>query len=176
MAVTNPEELRSNNESDVALPQERQLEILAFMLEDEEYGVDIMSIREIIRPVPITLVPRVPEYILGIISLRGRILPVYDLRSRLKLDRKERSKNPRYIVLNTKLGLVGLVADTVTGVVRIPESGVDPTPSVINGEEGEFIRGVAKQENRLVILLNVERVIYTASAAPTEMRDKSSKK
>ncbi len=138
--------------------EERRMELLTFMLEDEEYGVDIMSIREIIRPVPITLVPRVPGYILGIVSLRGRILPVFDLRSRLKLRVVDRPKKPRYIIVTTKQGLVGMIGDTVTGVLRLSESDVDPPPNVIGGEEGDFIRGVAKDGDRLIILLDVDRV------------------
>ncbi len=172
MDVTNPEEIRSSDEAESPAEEESRLEILAFMLEDEEYGVNIMSIREIIRPIPITSVPRVPDYIMGIISLRGRILPVFDLRSRLKLSAAGRPKKPRYIVVTTKQGLVGLVADTVTGVLRVPESVVDPPPSIIVGEEGEFIRGVAKEGERLVILLDIERVFHMGTNGRREGKEK----
>lgn len=172
MTVINPQEVESIPGAEGGSPAEKRLEILSFMLESEEYGVDIMSIREIIRPVPITIVPRVPDYILGIVSLRGRIIPVYDLRNRLKLTPVDRPRKPRYIVLTTKFGLVGMVADTVTGVVRIPESAVDPPPSVINGEEGEFIRGLAKDGDRLIILLNAERIFTIGSGTHSNGRER----
>lgn len=140
---------------------EEKIELLAFKLSDEEYVLDINRIKEIIRPVEITKVPRVPLYIKGIISLRGVIVPVYNLKKRLGLpegDAADNSQN-RILIVNFDEEFVGITADAVTGVVKINEDIIEPTPQIIKGVDAEYLKGVARINNKLLILLNLDKVL-----------------
>lgn len=144
-----------------AAVDEEKIELLAFKLSDEEYVLDINRIKEIIRPVEITKVPRVPLYIKGIISLRGVIVPVYNLKKRLGLpeaDADDKSQN-RILIVNFDEELIGITADAVTGVVKINEDIIEPTPQIIKGVDAEYLKGVARINNRLLILLNLDNVL-----------------
>ncbi|MEK6678623.1 MAG: chemotaxis protein CheW [Nitrospirota bacterium] len=141
---------------------EQKIELLAFKLSNEEYVLDINRIKEIIRPVEITRVPRVPSYIKGIISLRGVIVPVYNLKNRLGLSEANEFSNDsqkRILIVNFDEELIGIIVDAVTGVVKINEDIIEPTPQIIKGVDAEYLKGVARTNNRLLILLNLDRVL-----------------
>lgn len=141
---------------------EEKIELLAFKLSNEEYVLDINRIKEIIRPVEITRVPRVPLYIKGIISLRGVIVPVYNLKNRLGLSEANEFSNDsqkRILIVNFDEELIGIIVDAVTGVVKINEDIIEPTPQIIKGVDAEYLKGVARTNNRLLILLNLDRVL-----------------
>lgn len=141
---------------------EKKIELLAFKLSNEEYVLDINRIKEIIRPVEITRVPRVPSYIKGIISLRGVIVPVYNLKNRLGLSEANEFSNDsqkRILIVNFDEELIGIIVDAVTGVVKINEDIIEPTPQIIKGVDAEYLKGVARTNNRLLILLNLDRVL-----------------
>lgn len=141
---------------------EKKIELLAFKLSNEEYVLDINRIKEIIRPVEITRVPRVPLYIKGIISLRGVIVPVYNLKNRLGLLEANEFSNDsqkRILIVNFDEELIGIIVDAVTGVVKINEDIIEPTPQIIKGVDAEYLKGVARTNNRLLILLNLDRVL-----------------
>lgn len=141
---------------------EKKIELLAFKLSNEEYVLDINRIKEIIRPVEITRVPRVPSYIKGIISLRGVIVPVYNLKNRLGLLEANEFSNDsqkRILIVNFDEELIGIIVDAVTGVVKINEDIIEPTPQIIKGVDAEYLKGVARTNNRLLILLNLDRVL-----------------
>lgn len=146
---------RGPEEEDV----EESLQLLTLMLGDEEYGLNIMDIKEIIRPREVTEVPRTPDYVLGIISLRGVIIPVFDIRMRLGLDHGERGRKARVVVVNLADDLYGLLVDSVVQVLSIPLSRIDPPPEIIGGVGADFMKGVGKVEDRLVILLDLEKVL-----------------
>lgn len=141
---------------------EKKIELLAFKLSNEEYVLDINRIKEIIRPVEITRVPRVPSYIKGIISLRGVIVPVYNLKNRLGLSEANEFSNDsqkRILIVNFDEEFIGIIVDAVTGVVKINEDIIEPTPQIIKGVDAEYLKGVARTNNRLLILLNLDRVL-----------------
>lgn len=141
---------------------EKKIELLAFKLSNEEYVLDINRIKEIIRPVEITRVPRVPSYIKGIISLRGVIVPVYNLKNRLGLLEANEFSNDsqkRILIVNFDEEFIGIIVDAVTGVVKINEDIIEPTPQIIKGVDAEYLKGVARTNNRLLILLNLDRVL-----------------
>ena len=141
---------------------EKKIELLAFKLSNEEYVLDINRIKEIIRPVEITRVPRVPSYIKGIISLRGVIVPVYNLKNRLGLSEANEFSNDsqkRILIVNFDEELIGIIVDAVTGVVKLNEDIIEPTPQIIKGVDAEYLKGVARTNNRLLILLNLDRVL-----------------
>lgn len=160
-------EMQSENIADemtLAAPDadEKKIELLAFKLSNEEYVLDINRIKEIIRPVEITRVPRVPLYIKGIISLRGVIVPVYNLKNRLGLLEANEFSNDsqkRILIVNFDEELIGIIVDAVTGVVKINEDIIEPTPQIIKGVDAEYLKGVARTNNRLLILLNLDRVL-----------------
>ncbi|HEX9757419.1 MAG TPA: chemotaxis protein CheW [Nitrospiria bacterium] len=134
-------------------------EYLAFMLSGEEYSVDIMMIKEIIKPVEFTHVPRAPEIIMGIISLRGTILPILNLRKKMGLIDFPVNRQARIVVVSSEKGLVGLLVDSVTGVVRMSEPDIEPPPSVLNEVETVFIKGVGKYRDRFIIFMDINKVL-----------------
>jgi len=135
------------------------VEYLAFRLASEEYAVKVEDVKEIIRLQRITQVPRAPEFVLGIISLRGVIIPVFDIKKRLGLEATERTRSTRIVVLSEKGAPQGIIVDKVTGVARLEASGIEPPPAVIGGVEGEFIEGIGRLDGRLLILFNTGRVL-----------------
>jgi len=141
--------------------EETQAELLGFMLADEEYALDVLEVREIIRLQPITAVPRSADWILGIVTLRGVIVPIFDLRRRLGLPPGEAGPETRIVVAARGGEPAGLVVDRITQVLRVPHDRVEPPPHTIAAAEAEYLRGVARLEDRLVILLNLARVLET---------------
>jgi len=135
-----------------------RLELICFKLSTEEYSFPITEVKEIIKPMEITEVPRVPEYILGIISLRGIIIPICDLRRRLGLPVKEATKSTRIVIASDDVKTLGMVVDEVTEVVRIPASGLEPPPSILAGVSAEFIQAVGRDNHKMVILLNMKKI------------------
>ena len=134
-------------------------ELLGFMISDEEYALDILEIKEIIRLQTITPVPRTPDYLKGIITLRGVIVPIFDLRRRLGLKEREHGPLTRIIVVYRGEEYAGLIVDSITQVMRIGAEQIEPPPTTIGVVEAEFIRGVTRHQERLVILLNLSRVL-----------------
>lgn len=135
--------------------------VLAFRLADEEYGIDLHLIKEIIRPVEITRVPRVSDCIKGVISLRGAIIPVYDVRLRLGLPVLAQDRHSRFIIVECTKGGVGIIVDVVTAVITVSPSDIDPPPVVL-GREKEYISGVGRYQGRLIILFDLTRVLSLA--------------
>ena len=152
------EVLRSQQDEKVE-EEEEAIQLLTFMLAGEEYGLNIMDIKEIVRPKDPTEVPKTPDYILGIISLRGMIIPIFDVKARLGLSATEQDQRSRIIVVKVMENFYGLLVDSVVQVMDIPLSLIEPPPEIIGGVEGEFLRGVGKMEDRLIILLNLARIL-----------------
>ncbi|MBI3811821.1 MAG: purine-binding chemotaxis protein CheW [Nitrospirae bacterium] len=149
-----------NKTPEGALPEiEEVLELLAFRLADEEYAVDILMIREIIRMMEITQVPRRPAFIKGIVSLRGMIIPVFDLRTRLGLTESPPGRSSRILVVGLDRGLVGVIADSVSDVVKVKLSHIEPPPAVRGGSSSAHLKGVTRLDGRLLILLDLEKTV-----------------
>jgi purine-binding chemotaxis protein CheW len=143
--------------------------LATFYLAREEYGVDVRQVQEIRRVTEITSVPRAPAFIRGVINLRGRILPVLDLRRRLGLGEVATDRASRIVVVRVKERLLGLLVDGASQVLKIPVSQVEPAPEEVVQKGGDYIRGVAKLEDRLIILVDLERLLaheLAAEAAP----------
>lgn len=134
------------------------LHLVMFHLDTEEYGVDIGRVQEIIRVGQITAVPNAPEFIRGVINLRGRIIPVLDLRKRLALPGAPMDKYSRIMVVETGTKVLGLLVDRVSQVVRLPQSSVDAPPEDIE-ESRSFVRGIGKLESRLIMIVELDRVL-----------------
>jgi purine-binding chemotaxis protein CheW len=134
------------------------LQLLAFLLSDEEYGIDIRMVKEIIRLTEITPVPRAPSYIQGIISLRGTVLPIFDLRQLLSMPDTKPDKKSRILVVSLEAGLIGIIVDAVTEVVDLDEAELEPPPTVMTNLEADHIKGLGRYKGRLIILLDLEKV------------------
>jgi len=138
---------------------EDQFSLLSFRLANETYAVRLTSIRQIIKLVPITMVPRVPDYVLGIISLRGTVIPVFDLRRVLKLPEAESTRKSRIIIVNQGKFTAGLIVDEVEQVVRMSESKIEPPPPVLGGVEAEYIKGIGRVDSKMIIFLSLEKIM-----------------
>jgi len=139
-------------------------QLVVFKLGGEEFGVDIMQVREIIRKGVITAVPNAPEFVTGVINLRGLITTIIDLRRKLGLLEKEsgeEEQQERVIVVEVDKTTVGMAVDAVTEVTYLSESDIDEVPAMIKESVGtEYLRGVGKLPNRLLILIDLERVLH----------------
>jgi len=135
------------------------IQLVTFSIGEEEFGVDILKVQEIIRTMEITKVPKAPHFVEGVINLRGNVIPIVDLRKRFGLKIREYDKHTRIIVIEINKMIVGFVVDSVSEVLRIPANTVEPPPPVVAGLESEYISGVGKLEDRLLILLDLDRLL-----------------
>ncbi|HUT55400.1 MAG TPA: chemotaxis protein CheW [bacterium] len=140
------------------------LELLSFKLASEIYAVPLTSIRQIIKMIPITTVPRAPEYVLGIISLRGNIIPIFDLRRRLNLQSAETTRKTRIIVVAEGIYTVGLIVDEVEQVVRLPETSLEPPPPMLAGIEAGYIEGIGRHAKKMVLVLALDKILQPIAA------------
>jgi purine-binding chemotaxis protein CheW len=133
--------------------------LVTFYLADEEYALDVRTVQEIIRMSETTHVPRAPQFIKGVINLRGRIIPVVDLKRKLELGEVAPSRLARIVVVKIRERLIGLLVDGASQVLKIPVSAIDAAPEEITDVSTTFIRGVAKMEKRLIILLDLYKIL-----------------
>jgi purine-binding chemotaxis protein CheW len=137
------------------------LQLVSFKIGDEEFGVNILKVQEIIRMLQITKVPNAPAFVEGVVNLRGKVIPIIDLRSRLNMLRRENDSKTRIIVVEIEGKIVGFVVDEVSEVLRIPKSITEAPPTVVSGINSEYITAVGKLEDRLIILLDLDKVLKT---------------
>ncbi|MBI3350955.1 MAG: purine-binding chemotaxis protein CheW [Nitrospirae bacterium] len=143
------------------------VELLGFLLGHEEYSIQVDQVKEIIRPIELTSIPRSSPILMGIISLRGIIIPLFNLKNRFVSLQSENGENrqemadslKRFVIIQTHRGSLGLLADKVTEVMKIKESHIKPSPPLLNKEGQVLIRGIVNFKERLVILLHTNRVI-----------------
>jgi purine-binding chemotaxis protein CheW len=139
-------------------------QFLAFQLGSEEYALDINRISEIIKPREYTDIPRVPDYILGLVSLRGVVVPIFDLRQRFRMGVVELSASARVVVCREGAISAGLLVDKINQVVKIAADRIEPPPAVIAGIDRSLIAGVGRYQGRMIILLNLASVLEITSA------------
>lgn len=138
------------------------LQLVGFVMGKELFGVDILMVQEIIRSAPITSVPNSPEFIEGVINLRGSIIPVIDLRKRLNLYKKDEVKKSDtwIIIVNVEDRVTGFIVDAVTKVMKVPKNSVEPAPDIVTaGLHSQYIQGVCNIDDRLLILLDFSRIL-----------------
>jgi len=135
------------------------LQLVSFNIGNEEFGVDILKVQEINRMLEITQVPNSPEFVDGVINLRGRVIPVIDLRTKLGMPRREHDKSTRIVVVEVNDKTVGFIVDAVSEVLRIPKNITEPPPSIVAGVNSDYITAVGKLEDRLLILLDLEKIL-----------------
>jgi len=141
-------------------------QIVVFKLGDEDYGIEIRQVREIIRKRAITPVPRQPPYVEGVINVRGTIIPVINLRKRFGL-KGEFPENPNTVIVDSVDGMVGILVDSVSEVIRLPRDRIHPPPSIASGMEGEYLRGICRIDDQLLLYLDVEKILSKATPVAT---------
>jgi purine-binding chemotaxis protein CheW len=151
--------IKTKSQREAKTQTEELLQLVSFNIGQEEFGLDIQSVQEINRMVEITHVPNSPEFVSGVINLRGKVIPVINLRKRFGFPPRESDKNTRIIVVELGDMVVGFIVDAVSEVLRIPKNITEPPPSIVAGIGSEYITAVAKLENRLLILLDLERIL-----------------
>jgi purine-binding chemotaxis protein CheW len=135
------------------------MQLVSFVLDKEEYGVEVLKVREIIRMPNITRVPNTPDYVEGVINLRGKVIPIISLRKRFCLDAAENDSRTRIMVMDMTNELTGFIVDSVAEVIRITAGEIQPAPPVVTGGvDQEYLSGVINREDRLLVLLNLERL------------------
>ena len=136
------------------------LQLVIFQLGGEEFGVEIMAVQEIIKMPAITAIPQAPEYVAGVINLRGRIIVVVNLSKKFNILSSEMNKEYKVIVVELENQVIGMMVDSVSEVLRIPNTSVDPAPGMVaSGSSSNYIQGVGKLEDRLLILLDLRNVL-----------------
>ena len=136
-----------------------EMQLVVFELGDESYGVDISRVQDINRMQEITEIPHAPESVVGVINLRGRVIPVIDLRKRFGLPDAVHTKDTRIVVVHLEGNLIGVIVDAVSQVLRIPADIVEPPSPVLAGVDSKYLRGIAKLDDKLVILLDLDFVL-----------------
>ncbi|CCQ97926.1 purine-binding chemotaxis protein [[Clostridium] ultunense Esp] len=137
----------------------KEIKAIVFRLQNEEYGVDVQQVRSIERLEHITRVPNAPDFVKGVINLRGVVTPVIDLRKRFGLPLTPYTDQTRIIIVRIDEIEVGLIVDAANDVIDIPEEMIEAPPEIVGGIGAEYLRGVAKIGTRLLILLNLEKVL-----------------
>jgi purine-binding chemotaxis protein CheW len=144
------------------------MQIVVFQVGGEEYGLDIRSITEVVRPLRITALPRMPEFVEGVINLRGVIIPVVDLRTRFELANiTDNQRTMRMMITRgavsgatgTGRELLGLVVDRADEVIQVPKHDIEPAPEAATGEQVDFITGMGKVGERLIIMLDITKIL-----------------
>jgi purine-binding chemotaxis protein CheW len=147
---------------------EDTVQLVTFQVGAEEYGLDINSITEVVRPHKITPLPRMPQFIEGVINLRGAIIPIVDLRKRFGLaEVRDDLRKMRMMITKgalpaspgTRQELLGLVVDAVKEVLHVPKKDIEPAPEAATGEQADFITGMGKVGDRLIILVDIARIL-----------------
>ena len=135
------------------------LQWVTFQREEETYGINVMQVREVLRYTEIAPVPGAPDYVLGIINLRGNVVTVIDTRSRFGLMEGEVTDNTRIIVIESERQVIGILVDSVAEVVYLRSSEIDTTPSVGTDESAKFIQGVSNRDGKLLILVDLNKLL-----------------
>ncbi|MCM2270975.1 MAG: chemotaxis protein CheW [candidate division Zixibacteria bacterium] len=142
-----------------------ELQLVSFNIGSEEFGVDILKVQEINRMVEITRVPQTPHYVEGVINLRGKVIPIIDLRKRFNLEVRAYDKNTRIVVVDINGMVMGMIVDAVSEVLRLQSNTIESAPDIVTGVNADYIQGVAKLEDRLLIFLDLSKVVETVDAA-----------
>lgn len=135
------------------------LQMVICQLSDEEFGIEIYKVKEIIRIPSITKIPQIPDHVKGVINLRGSIIPIIDLAARFGMVHKDASENSRIVVLEIGDLTAGVIVDSVNEVLNIPGENIEPAPDIlVSGIAGKYVQGVGKVDDRLLILLDIDRI------------------
>jgi purine-binding chemotaxis protein CheW len=143
----------------------REIQVACFRLGEDIYAVDIMRIKEIIRPQKLAALPKAPSFVEGVLNLRGAVIPVIDLRKRFDMPPREIDRNRRLLIITVAIGDMGIAVDEVTEVITIPVAHIKPPPQVTRGVGAEYLLGVCLGQDSLIMLLNPDRLLTGGETA-----------
>jgi purine-binding chemotaxis protein CheW len=138
---------------------EFEVKLAVFMLEKQPYAMDIMKIKQIIRPLKITKLPKAPDFLEGVINLRGVVIPVIDMRKRFGLAAREAGAETKVIIASVERKVVGVIVDDVSEVVPVPKSEIQPPPRVVRGVEATYLLGVCRYKDDILLILNLDEIL-----------------
>ncbi|MEJ8546758.1 chemotaxis protein CheW [Brevibacillus borstelensis] len=141
--------------------EESTVHSILFQMGKEYYGLPISLVKEIIKPLPVTRFPKSPPFVEGVIDLRGRILPIINLRTIFGLEPLPLTEESRFVDLQLDGLNVGIVVEAVSEVVHIPASLIEPAPAIVSGVDGKFLNGIARMQDKLIMLLDVDEIFST---------------
>ena len=154
--IINKQQGQNTSEDQDAI--ENVMQLVGFIVGDEEFTVPILSIQEIIKPIEFTRVPHTPNYVLGVFNLRGSVIPLIDLRAKFNMPIEAQSAETRYIVMKNDEEIAGFVIDRLTEAIRLNIKDIDNAPETA-AQEKSYIEGVGKQEDRILTILKVDRLL-----------------
>ncbi len=157
-----------NQQDEIIQQKDTIKQLVTFTVNMEEYGLEILQVQEVVRLPHITRLPRAPIFIKGVINLRGNIIPIIDLREKFGLEAKQYTETTRVIIVEVSEKKIGMIVDTVSQVVRVPESKIAPPPPMISGIAHEYLAGVVRMEDRLIILLKIDDILSTEEVLQLE--------
>lgn len=149
---------------DIEIKKERGGKFLTFFLKDEEYGIEIRKVQEIIGMLPITRVPQTPEFVRGVFNLRGKIIPVTNLRHKFAMEECEDSTETCIIVVKTFGIEIGVIVDKVSEVIDIPETDIEDPPSFGAEISTDYLLGIGKMQDKVRLLLDIDRILSVQEA------------
>jgi purine-binding chemotaxis protein CheW len=147
---------QSSNKTDAA---DIVLQWVTFKLQEETYGINVMQVQEVLRYTEIAPVPGSPDYVMGIINLRGNVVTVIDTRSRFGLEPADVTENSRIVIIEAEKQVIGILVDSVAEVVYLKSSEIDTAPNVGTDESARFIQGVSNREGELLILVDLDKLL-----------------
>ncbi len=148
-----------------------ELQMVGFRIGRETFALPIAAVHEIVRPPEITAVPHAAEYVEGVINLRGRILPVIDLRRRFGATQIENTRKNRILVVNSDGRLIGLMVDAASEVLKLAPGQIEPPPEVFGEAETSYVTGVAKYQGRLIIVVDLKKILQRGDLRRLELTD-----
>ncbi|CAN5774541.1 chemotaxis protein CheW [soil metagenome] len=146
-------------------------QLVAFRIGDDEFGLDVSLVHEILRHQPVRSVPRAPAFVEGVIDLRGSLVPVIDLRRRFEIHDPSFGSDTRIMVINHRDERLGVIVDTVTEVLRVPESAFSEPPAYVRGLAAEYLQGVIRMQERMVVVLDMDRILSSDERIALEELD-----
>lgn len=156
--MDNIQVLKDQYLADQSLKEDKR-KLVSFQIGSEEFAIDIIMVQEIIKMFDITRVPKALFYVEGVINLRGRVIPIINIRKRLGLPIRSYDKNTKIIVVEINKKILGFIVDAVSEVIEISNSTIEPPPSIMGEVDSEFISGIGKLNDRLLVLLDLEKVL-----------------
>jgi len=156
--LKNQQESLENGVKDDEFESENIVQLVGFIVGEEEFAIPILNIQEIIKPIEYTRVPSVPPYVMGVFNLRGNVIPLIDLRRKFNLSPSPQTPDTRYIVMKHEDDVVGFIIDKLTEAIRINEENIAPPPENLQKEKG-MVQGIGKRENNIITILKVDALL-----------------
>ena len=142
-----------------AFNEGQEIQLAVFLLDGQQYGLDIVKIKQIVRPLKITKLPQAPGFLEGVVNLRGVVIPVIDMRKRFGLSARDSESNTKVIIASVARKVVGIIVDDVTEVIPVPQHEIQPPPRVVHGVQSNYLLGVCRYKDDILLILNLDEIL-----------------